>query len=145
MATTPSGNGYWLVAADGGVFSFGDAAFHGSTGGLTLDQPVVGMAATPSGNGYWLVAADGGVFSFGDAAFVGSDGGTPQDAPAIGIAGRPGGYWIAFGQNRQSLLVPAIARMPPADRTTSLWRSRTSIPEWSCSSDPDWSKTRPAR
>ena len=110
MAATPSGNGYWLVAADGGVFSFGDAAFHGSTGGLTLDQPVVGMAATPSGNGYWLVAADGGVFSFGDAAFVGSDGGTPQDAPAIGIAGRPGGYWIAFGQNRQSLLVPAIAQ-----------------------------------
>ena len=25
MAPTPSGEGYWLVAADGGVFSFGDA------------------------------------------------------------------------------------------------------------------------
>jgi len=49
IPATPSGNGYWLVAADGGVFSFGDATFHGSTGGLTLNEPVVGMAATPSG------------------------------------------------------------------------------------------------
>lgn len=30
MAATPTGKGYWLVAADGGVFSFGDAAFFGS-------------------------------------------------------------------------------------------------------------------
>jgi len=28
-----NGLGYWLVASDGGVFSFGDAGFHGSTGG----------------------------------------------------------------------------------------------------------------
>ena len=33
MAATPDGHGYWLVAADGGVFTFGDAAFYGSTGG----------------------------------------------------------------------------------------------------------------
>src|ERR1700722_12461712 len=64
--------GYWTVAADGGVFSYGDAAFHGSTGADHLNAPVVGMAATPSSNGYWLVAADGGVFSFGDAQFYGS-------------------------------------------------------------------------
>ena len=28
----PSGDGYWVLGADGGVFSFGDAGFHGSTG-----------------------------------------------------------------------------------------------------------------
>ena len=33
MAATPDGEGYWLVAADGGVFSFGDAAFYGSAAG----------------------------------------------------------------------------------------------------------------
>ena len=27
------GKGYWLVASDGGIFSFGDAAFYGSMGG----------------------------------------------------------------------------------------------------------------
>jgi hypothetical protein len=36
-------DGYWLVASDGGIFGFGDAAFHGSTGGVHLNQPIVGM------------------------------------------------------------------------------------------------------
>ena len=68
MASTRSGKGYWLVAWDGGIFTFGDARFHGSTGAMHLNRPVVGMAPTPSGKGYWLVASDGGIFTFGDAA-----------------------------------------------------------------------------
>jgi hypothetical protein len=44
MAPIPSGQGYWLVASDGGIFSFGDAGFRGSLGGLPLSQRVVGMA-----------------------------------------------------------------------------------------------------
>jgi len=32
MATTPDDHGYWEVAADGGIFGFGDAVFHGSRG-----------------------------------------------------------------------------------------------------------------
>jgi hypothetical protein len=87
MATTPDGGGYWLVASDGGVFSFGDATFHGSTGALHLNKPVVGMAATPDGGGYWLVAADGGVFAFGDAQFRGSTGANPPAEPVVGIVG----------------------------------------------------------
>jgi hypothetical protein len=75
MATTPDGGGYWMVATDGGIFSFGDAAFHGSTGAITLNEPIVGMTPTPDGGGYWLAAADGGIFTFGDAQFDGSLGG----------------------------------------------------------------------
>jgi hypothetical protein len=85
MAASPDVVGYWLVAADGGVFSFGDASFHGSDGNLVLNKPIVGMAATPDGGGYWLVAADGGVFSFGDAPFEGSGAG-PHGAPFVAIA-----------------------------------------------------------
>jgi hypothetical protein len=66
------------------VFSFGDASFHGSTGNVHLNKPVVGMAATPDGRGYWLVASDGGVFAFGDARFYGSTGGQPIPAPVVG-------------------------------------------------------------
>jgi adhesin/invasin len=72
MAATPDGKGYWLVASDGGIFSYGDASFYGSTGALVLNKPIVGMASTPDGEGYWLVASDGGIFSYGDAAFYGS-------------------------------------------------------------------------
>ena len=67
MAATPDGKGYWLVASDGGVFSYGDAGFYGSTGSLKLNKPIVGITATPDGKGYWLTAADGGVFNYGDA------------------------------------------------------------------------------
>ncbi len=70
LAATPDGAGYWLVASDGGIFSYGDARFYGSTGGLHLNAPIVGMAATPDGAGYWLVASDGGIFSYGDAQLL---------------------------------------------------------------------------
>ena len=95
MATTADGAGYWLVAADGGVFAFGDAVFRGSTGGIELDQPIVAMAADPATGGYWLVAADGGVFAF-DAPFAGSEGGQALNAPIVGMAATAdgGGYWL---------------------------------------------------
>jgi len=38
--------GYTEVASDGGIFTFGDASFHGSMGGSHLNAPIVGMAAT---------------------------------------------------------------------------------------------------
>ena len=89
MAPTKDGKGYWLVASDGGVFSFGDATFYGSMGGTPLNAPVTSMAATPSGNGYWLVAADGGIFTFGDAPFDGSMGGKPLNNPVVGMVSAP--------------------------------------------------------
>jgi peptidoglycan/xylan/chitin deacetylase (PgdA/CDA1 family) len=94
-AAAADSGGYWEVAADGGLFSFGDAVFHGSMGGTRLNAPVVGMAATADGGGYWEVASDGGLFSFGDAVFHGSMGGTRLNAPIVGVAATPdgGGYW----------------------------------------------------
>jgi len=92
----PTGPGYWTVASDGGIFSFGSAAFYGSTGNLVLNQPIVGMAATPDRRGYWLVASDGGVFAFGDAVFHGSTGALHLNRPVVGIAPTVdgGGYWL---------------------------------------------------
>ncbi|HLM94688.1 MAG TPA: glycoside hydrolase family 43 protein [Acidimicrobiales bacterium] len=88
--------GYWQVAADGGVFTFGSAGFYGSTGSIRLNKPVVGMAPTPDRRGYWLVASDGGVFAYGDAWFYGSTGSMILNKPIIGmiptINGQ--GYWL---------------------------------------------------
>ncbi|MDA8358487.1 MAG: hypothetical protein M0Z95_19845 [Actinomycetota bacterium] len=91
----PSAGGYWEIASDGGIFSFGAAQFAGSMGGQPLNKPVVGGAATPSSNGYWEVASDGGIFSFGTAPFEGSMGGRPLNAPIVGMAPTPTGqgYW----------------------------------------------------
>jgi hypothetical protein len=95
-ASTPDGQGYWLVAADGGVFAFGDAGFFGSTGGMHLNRPIVGIAPTTTGQGYWVVSSDGGVFSFGNASFYGSMGGQHLNQPVVGLAPTPNGrgYWL---------------------------------------------------
>ncbi|HWE70993.1 MAG TPA: hypothetical protein VG205_11545 [Acidimicrobiales bacterium] len=87
---------YWLVATDGGVFSFGGLPNYGSMGGQRLNKPIVGMAATPNSGGYWMVASDGGIFSFGNASFHGSMGGVPLNKPIVGMAATPdgGGYWL---------------------------------------------------
>ena len=96
IAATPDQGGYWLLGADGGVFSYGDAHFYGSTGNLVLNKPVVGMAPTPDGKGYWFVASDGGVFSYGDADFYGSTGNLVLNKPVVGMAAAPDGkgYWL---------------------------------------------------
>ncbi len=88
--------GYWLVASDGGLFAYGAAGFYGSTGNLTLNRPVVGMAATPDDGGYWLVASDGGLFAYGDAGFYGSTGNLTLNRPVVGMAATPdgAGYWL---------------------------------------------------
>jgi acetyl esterase/lipase len=96
MAPTSDGQGYWLLGRDGGVFSFGDAHFYGSTGNMVLNAPVVSMAAAPDGEGYWFVASDGGIFTFGSEGFYGSMGGTPLNQPIVGMAPTPDGrgYWL---------------------------------------------------
>jgi uncharacterized protein YkwD len=97
IAATPSGHGYWRVASDGGVFTYGDAKYYGSTGNIRLNQPIVGIAGSPSGHGYWLVASDGGIFTFGHARFYGSTGNIRLNQPIVGIAPTPTGrgYWLA--------------------------------------------------
>jgi hypothetical protein len=138
ISPTPDGGGYWLAQANGGVWSFGDASFHGSLPGLGVvpATPIVGIAATRDGGGYWLVGSDGGVFGFGDAMFHGS---LPSlhlvpAAPIVGIAvSHDGsGYWLggadsgvfAFG-DAPYCTVPAISGggtvVPPGSVTGQVW------------------------
>jgi hypothetical protein len=95
-ATTTTTPAYWLVATDGGIFSFGGAKFFGSTGNIVLNKPIVSMTATPNGQGYWMVASDGGIFSYGNAQFYGSTGNIVLNKPVVGMTPTPdgGGYWL---------------------------------------------------
>ena len=87
MAATASGNGYWLVASEGGIFSFGDAQFHGSTGALKLNKPIAAALQTQSG--YDLVAEDGGVFNF-SSPFIGSGASSSLKAAVVDATRRVG-------------------------------------------------------
>ena len=44
IAASADGKGYWMVASDGGIFNYGDAAFYGSAGATPLNKPIVGIA-----------------------------------------------------------------------------------------------------
>ena len=103
------------MASDGGVFSYGDAGFFGSTGGDRLTRPIVEVAASPAGRGYWLVASDGGVFAFGDAAFFGSTGGVSLTRPIVGMAASPEGrgYWLVASDGGVFAFNPASAKTSP--------------------------------
>ena len=97
----PSARGYWLVGSDGGIFSFGQAQFYGSTGSLQLQRPVVGIVPTADHGGYWLDASDGGVFSYGDTQFYGS-------IPGLGL--HPAGSGLP-----NSLNAPIVGMVPSID------------------------------
>ena len=45
MSSTYNGAGYWLVASDGGIFTYGNAGFAGSAGNIALSSPIVGIAS----------------------------------------------------------------------------------------------------
>ena len=82
-------HGYWLVGSDGGIFSFGTAAFFGSTGGIRCSVRWSGSRRPSTRNGYWLVASDGGIFSFGDSSFYGSIPGARAAPRRLGAAEQP--------------------------------------------------------
>jgi cell wall-associated NlpC family hydrolase len=92
----PSVPSFWLASSEGNVWDFGNAGSYGSTGGLSLTAPIVGITPTNDDGGYWLVASDGGIFSFGDAPFYGSTGALVLNKPIVGMAPTPdgGGYWL---------------------------------------------------
>jgi hypothetical protein len=96
VAPIECNSGYRLIAADGGVFAFGNSQFFGSTGNIRLAQPIVGSASTKAGDGYWFVARDGGVFNYGKARFFGSTGNITLAQPVVGMAPTPSGngYWL---------------------------------------------------
>jgi hypothetical protein len=63
MAAAPDGRGYSLVGYDGGVFTFGDAQFYGSTAGW--GTYVYGVMINPANAGYTVVTANGQANVFG--------------------------------------------------------------------------------
>ncbi len=92
-AALANGSGYYLVAADGSVYSFGAAPFLGSMYGRYTNGAITGIAVAP-GRGYYLVSANGSVWNF-DAPFFGSRRGLYTNGAITGIAVAPGrGYYL---------------------------------------------------
>ena len=77
LASTPSGNGYWILHPDGSVWSFGDAQYYGGCNpGASAPMPAGETAITitshPGGEGYWIFTSGHHVYAFGAAAYHGA-------------------------------------------------------------------------
>jgi hypothetical protein len=77
IASTPSGNGYWVLKPDGSVWSYGDAEYKGGCNpGASAPMPAghvaVGIAAHPVTQGYWITTNFGEVYAFGSSDYKGS-------------------------------------------------------------------------
>jgi hypothetical protein len=83
----PGSGGYWLVASDGGIFSYG-RPYYGSSAGSS--SATAAMAATPGGTGYQLVTSAGAVSAFGPRSACSGSIPAPN-RPIVGMAAVPGG------------------------------------------------------
>lgn len=102
------GQGYWLLQANGSVYSYGTALHYGDgrfTAYVSGKSNFIDMAPTPSGNGYWLLTRSGEVVACGDAVHHGNAVPTgristdPTAYTGTCIESHPtlDGYWIVDG------------------------------------------------
>lgn len=83
-------DGYRLLGADGGVFSYGTRLFRGSAAGVTTGETVA-IVSRDDGSGYLVLDRDGSVWAFGDARNIGVErfsgvGTTAIDVDIVGSA-----------------------------------------------------------
>ena len=82
IAHTPTGKGYYVAKADGSVYAYGDAVYHGginnaganNTNALASGDACTGIAVcwlTSTTCGYWMSTAEGHVYAFGGAPYYG--------------------------------------------------------------------------
>jgi hypothetical protein len=100
IASTPSGDGYWLLNAFRAAMAFGQAgqalqigctSLNGATGTWT------GLASSPTGKGFFVTSSNGGVEGCGDAVPFGGLTTKTLNAAVVGIEATPDGkgYWLA--------------------------------------------------
>ncbi len=101
IASTPSGNGYWLLNAYRFPTAFSQAAPPVQTGpGCTSLNGAkgvwTGIASSPTGNGFFMASSNGAVVGCGDAVPSGGLSVENLNAPVVGIAatGDGKGYWM---------------------------------------------------
>ena len=102
MATLGLGaaSGYWLLNDHGGVYSFGDASYHG---GITASgtRPAVDIEPRPDGAGYWVVDARGSVYGL-DATPLGGNPplGLGEQVTSLSATPTGRGYWLFTNTGR---------------------------------------------
>ena len=67
VAFTASGNGYWILADNGAIYSFGDADYYGNLIDRGYPGHATSLTRSSGGAGYLILTKEGGIYSFGDS------------------------------------------------------------------------------
>ncbi|MFI5040322.1 MAG: PQQ-binding-like beta-propeller repeat protein, partial [Acidimicrobiales bacterium] len=92
--------GYWMLGANGSVYTFGDARYLGVARPVA---PAVHLEPTPDAGGYWILDSGGHVYTFGDAGYFGGAAGrlAPFEvATSLSRTASGNGYWIFTNRGR---------------------------------------------
>jgi len=111
-------SGYWLLGADGAVYSFGDAEPQGDASAALASGSGAGAGSghgpaavravdlepTPSGQGYWVLDSAGRVHPFGDAPHLGdvvpARLGAGEEPASLSSTPTGAGYWVFTNRGR---------------------------------------------
>ncbi|GAC1575376.1 MAG: hypothetical protein NVS3B24_03920 [Candidatus Dormibacteria bacterium] len=101
-------HGYNILTGAGGIYSFGDATYHGNLIDHGYPGPAIGLSETPDGGGYAIVTTPGNLYTFGNANYFGNlndpcNGARPCNTPsypgpAVAFDYTPGGGSTTSGQ-----------------------------------------------
>ena len=98
FGTASAGSGYWMLASDGRVYSFGGAPFLGSARRSLSAGQAVDLEPNPANDGYWIVDAAGSVYSYGNAGYHGGIiAGTllpGETVTSVSSSASGNGYWL---------------------------------------------------
>jgi hypothetical protein len=77
LASTPSGNGYWICKPDGSVWSYGDAQYlggcnPGAAAPFPPGETAISITAHPTTPGYWILSNTYAVYAFGQSGYHGA-------------------------------------------------------------------------
>ena len=99
-ATAGTSSGYWMVGADGRVFTFGNAVHLGEAD--SLPGAAVDLEPTPASTGYWILGDRGHVHAYGTATHHGNATGLATGERATSLSATPtgNGYRIFTSHGR---------------------------------------------
>ena len=112
--------GYRMVATRRRHLLVRHGPFLGSTGNITLNQPIVGMARTPTGKGYWMVAATAASSPSATPRFQGSTAASPLDAADRRHGRDPDRQRLLARRQRRRRLHLRRRRLPRVQATSGL-------------------------
>jgi hypothetical protein len=103
IATTRTGQGYWVLMADGGIYPFGDARYFGSPKRRGTKTRSVAIHPAPLDTGYWVLGLDGSVRAFGSATSMGAAHG-PDTPVGLAASASGDGVLVLFDSGRVAAL-----------------------------------------